>query len=298
MNRLDAMTTLLAVIDAGSLSAASRTQRVPLATISRRISDLEAHLGTILLVRTRNRLDLTDAGRAYAAAAKTILQQIEDAERNAAGEYIAPRGELVIAAPVAFGRLHVLPVLVQFLAAYPDIDGRLIQSDRNSNILEDHMDVALRIGPLPDSSLIAARIGEVRQVVCASPAYLAARGTPQSPADLAQHSCISFDALTAPRAWRFGSGAHSQAHDVHARLVVNTADAAIDAAIAALGITRVLSYQIAVPLAASTLVPVLASFAPLPVPVNLLYPGQNLLPLKLRAFLDFATPRLRARLAG
>ena len=181
MDRLDSMSVLLAVVDAGSLSAGARRLGIPLATVSRKVSDLEAHLRTRLLNRTSRQITLTDAGRSYAAACRRILEEIGEAERAAAGEYSAPKGDLVVTAPIVFGRLHVLPVTLDFLRAYPDIDIRLTLTDHSLNLLEDHVDVAVRIGDLPDSGLMATRLGSIRQVVCASPAYFAERGRPARP---------------------------------------------------------------------------------------------------------------------
>jgi DNA-binding transcriptional LysR family regulator len=298
MDRLDAMSILVAVVDAGSLSAASRRLGTPLATVSRKVSELEAHLGTRLLNRSSRRLMPTDAGRSYVEACRRILEDVGEAERAAAGEYRAPRGDLVVTAPVVFGRLHVLPVVAEFLAAYRDVDVRLVLADRLANLFEEHIDLAVRIGDLPDSSLVATRIGAIRRVVCGSPAYFAARGTPQEPRDLEAQDCIAFEALLAPGAWTFPVGKSFVPVRIHSRLVVNTAEAAIDAAIAGVGITRVLSYQVHAALEERRLGLVLEDFEPDPWPVHLVYGGGRLVPLKLRAFLDFAAPRLRARLAG
>jgi DNA-binding transcriptional LysR family regulator len=297
MDRLESMATLLAAVEAGSLSGASRKLGMPLATVSRKVSELEAHLRTRLVNRTSRRLTLTDAGRSYIVACKRILEDIGEAERAAAGEYVAPRGDLTITAPIVFGRLHVLPVAIAFLAAYPDIDIRVALSDRVVNLQEDDIDLAVRIGELPDSSLIATRVGAIRQVVCGSPAYFARRGTPKSPPDLAAHDCITFEGLTSPAGWRFAVGKSNLSVAIRSRLIVNTAEAAIDAALAAVGVTRVLSYQVAGALRAGTLALALRKFEPAPSPVSLVHAGQGLLPLKLRAFLDFASPRLKARLA-
>src|SRR4029453_13957177 len=171
MDRLAAMTTLLAAVEGGSLSAASRKLGMPLATVSRKVSELEAHLRTRLLHRTSRRLTLTDAGEAYVAACKRILEDIGEAERAAAGEYMAPRGDLTVTAPIVFGRLHVLPVVIEFLKTYPDIDIRVALADRVVNLREDDIALAIRIGDLPDSSLVATRVGAIRRVVCGSPAY-------------------------------------------------------------------------------------------------------------------------------
>jgi len=296
MDRLESMSTLLAAVEAGSLSAASRKLGMPLATVSRKVSELEAHLRTRLLNRTSRRLSLTDAGRAYVEACKRILEDIGEAERAATGEYLKPRGALSITVPIVFGRVHVLPVAIEFLKAFPDIDIRIMLADRVVNLHEERVDVAVRIGALGDSALIATRVGAVRRVVCASPSYLSVRGTPKSPADLRKHDCISFERGSPPDAWKFPAGKTATSVAIHSRLTVNTAEAAIDAAVAGLGVTRVLSYQVSGALRTGTLEVILSKFEPEPWPVSLVYGGQGLLPLKLRAFLDFAMPRLKMRL--
>jgi DNA-binding transcriptional LysR family regulator len=296
MDRLEAMSIVLAVVEAGSLSAAARRRGTPLASVSRKVSDLETHLGTRLLNRSSRRITLTDAGRSYVAACRRILEEVEEAERSASGEYSAPKGDLTITAPIVFGRLHVLPIVIEFLAAYREIDVRIMLADGIANLLEDQIDLAVRIGELPDSSLVATRVGLIRRVVCGSPAYFAARGIPRSPDELASHDCIAFEGLTSPRTWTFRKGKSDRSVTIHSRLIVNTAEAAIDAAVAGVGVTRVLSYQIADAIRAGTLAVALQEFEPAPWPVSLIYAGQGLLPLKLRAFLDFAAPRLKARL--
>jgi DNA-binding transcriptional LysR family regulator len=296
MDRLESMTVLLAVIDAGSLSAAGRKLRMPLPTVSRKISELEAHLKARLLIRSTRGFALTDAGRSYIAACRRILDDIHEAERAAAGEYSEPRGELVLTAPVVFGRMHVLPILTEFLKVYPEVTVRLMLGDRLVNLADDHVDLALRIGTLPDSGLVSTGLGTIRRVVCASPTYLAARGTPQDPGDLGAHECVSFEHLTAGDTWRFQHAGVETTVPVRPRLIVNTAEAAIDAAIAGVGLTCVLSYQVESELRAGTLDLVLPSFEPAPIPVSFLYLGQGRVPLKLRALLDFAGPRLRVRL--
>jgi DNA-binding transcriptional LysR family regulator len=297
MDRLEAMSALLAAVDAGSLSGASRKLGMPLATVSRKVSELETHLRTRLVTRTSRRLILTDAGRSYVAACKRILDDVREAERAAAGEYSAPRGELIITAPIVFGRLHVLPVLLEFLNTYPEIDVRLTLADRVVNLQEDHVDLAVRIGELPDSSLVAMRVGSIGRVVCGSPAYFAERGTPKRPNELSKHDCITFNGLTSPEAWIFPSRKGNISVAVHSRLIVNTAEAAIDAAITGLGITRVLSYQVADAMRTGALLLALREFETPPVPISLVHAGQGRLALKLRAILDFAAPRLKARLS-
>lgn len=298
MDRLEAMSILVAAIEAGSLSAAGRRLGMPLATVSRKVSELEMHLKTRLLNRSSRRLSLTDAGESYVAASRRILDAVEEAERGASGEYHAPKGELIVSAPILFGRLHVLPVGVEFLEAYPDIDMRLVFSDRVVNLLDERVDLAVRIGELPDSTLLATRVGSIRRIVCASPRYLAKRGTPKAPRELRDHDGVTFEGLAMGDAWTFGRAKKTEAVPVRSRLVVNTAEAAVDAAVAGLGLTRVLSYQAAPALRAGALEVVLRDFEPAPWPVSLAYTGGRFLPLKVRAFIDFAAPRLKAVLAG
>lgn len=292
MDRFEAMTVFVAIAETGSLSAAARRLAQPLATVSRKLALLETQLKTRLIARSTRRLELTEAGRDYLAAARQILEQVDEAERAAGGAYARPHGQLVISAPVVFGRLHLLPVIVDFLREFPDVDVRLIQADRVVNLLEEHVDLALRIGELADSGLVATQVGQIRRVVCASPAYLAASGHPDSPADLARHACISFEGLMSASRWVFPG----ETVEIRSRLSVTTAEAAISAALLGLGVARVLSYQVADAVQAGTLQRLLPAFEPAPVPVSLIYPGQGRLPMKCRAFLDHAAPRLRQRL--
>lgn len=297
MNRLESMSILIAVVDAGSLSAAARRLGMPLATVSRKVGDLEAHLKTRLLHRTTRQLSLTEAGSSYVAACRRILEEVGEAERAATGEYATPKGELVLTAPVVFGRLHVLPVVAQFLAQYPEIDINLVLTDRVVHLMDEHTDVALRIGDLPDSTLMATGIGAVRRVICGSPGYFGVHGVPSTPGDLSGHACITFEVLASRRAWVFGAGRAERSVPIRSRLTVNTAEAAISAAVLGVGLVRVLSYQVAQALQDDTLRVVLDNFEAAPLPVYLVHKGQAPLPLKLRAFLDFATPRLRARIS-
>jgi DNA-binding transcriptional LysR family regulator len=298
MDRLEAMSILVEAVEAGSLSAAGRRLGMPLATVSRKVSELEARLKMRLVNRSSRRLSLTDAGESYVAAVKRILDAVEEAERGASGEYRAPKGELIVSAPILFGRLHVLPVAVEFLEAYPEIDMRLVFSDRVVNLIDERVDLAVRIGELPDSALLATRVGSIRRIVCASPRYLAKRGTPKTPGELREHDCVTFESLAAGDAWTFGTAKKAEAVRVRSRLVVNTAEAAVDAAVAGIGLTRVLSYQAASALRVGALEIALPEFEPAPWPVSLAYTGGRFLPLKVRAFIDFAAPRLRAVLAG
>lgn len=296
MDRLEAMAILVAAADTGSLSAASRHLRIPLATVSRRVSDLEEHLNVRLLHRGGRKLVLTDIGRSYVASCRRIVEEIAEAERTASGEYHAPQGELIITAPSVLGRSHLLPIVVEFQRAFPDIRMRMQLTDRYVNLVEEHVDLAVRIGELPDSSTISTRVGAISLVLCASPAYLKKRGTPKRPADLVAHDCVVQSAHATSSDWKFLTGEAVQTIQAPCRLAVNLGEAAVAAAIAGAGIARVLSYLIDDELKARTLVKLLSAYDPPPMPVSLIYPSQRQVPLKLRAFLDFAIPRLRRRL--
>lgn len=296
-DRLEAMSILLSVVDEGSLSAASRKLGIPLATVSRRIGNLEEYLGTRLFQRAGRGLVLTETGQEYVSSCRRILEDVVEAERTAAGEYRKPKGSLTITAPVVFGRLNVLPVIVEFLKAFPEIDVRLVQSDRLVDLVEEHVDLAVRIGRLAESSLLFRNLGAIRRVVCASPDYLTVRGVPGSLNDLANHDCIGFESLMSGKSWGFRRGEMERNAPVRPRLVVDTAEAAIDAAMAGLGLTRVLSYQVRDLVAKGSLMTVLDEDERDPWPVSIVYPSRGRLPKKVRAFLDFATPRLRSRLA-
>ncbi len=298
MDRLESMLIVREVARAGSLSAAGRSLRMPLASVSRKVSELEAYLGAQLFTRTSRKLTLTAAGETYVLACRRILDDIGEAERLVSGEYQVPKGELVVTAPVAFGRLHVLPVATAFLKAYPQIDLRLHLVENTLNLAEDHIDIALRIGALPDSQLHARKIGATRRLVCASPDYLAAHGTPVTPGDLARHDAIVLESLSSAQGWTFRQGRHEVFAPVHARLSVNVTQAAIDAAVEGTGLVRVLGYQVASEVKAGKLVPVLEDHELDPWPIHLVYLAQGPLPQKVRAFLDWATPRLKDRLSA
>lgn len=306
MDRLEAMSMLVAVVGKGSFSAASRDLRVPLATLSRKISDLEAHLGARLLTRTTRRITLTDAGATYVAAARRILDQVEEAEQEAANEFTMPRGELILTTPIMFGRLHVLPVVSAFLAALPEINVRLILADRNLHLVEDHVDMAVRIGELPDGAMVATRIGVMRTVTCASPACIARHGRPATPDDLLGMPCVSFDFPGLSPVWRYrlsqpprASRASEAANiAIRPRLSVTTAEAAVEAAILGTGVTRLLHYQVATAVESGLLEIVLQDFELPPSPVHVVHVARGQMPLKMRRFLDFAVPRLRQTLAA
>lgn len=289
---------LVASVEEGSLSAAARKLRIPVATLTRNVNDLEAFVGTKLLVRSTRKLELTDAGAEYVASAKQILEQVDEQERRAAGEFTAPRGELVIAAPVQVARLRVLPVIDQFLKLYPEIRIRLLQSDRNVDLIDSHADVAVRIGRLRDSSLVAARVGNLRVVVVASPGFVEKYGTPSTPDDLRNYPCVVFDSpYLSP--WSFKNPDTEQLFSIKEvpRLLVSSPDAAVDAAIDGVGATLVLEHDSFLAVQSGQLRYILQEFEVEPIPVHLVYLSRNSMPIKLRRFIDFAVPTLRESLA-
>jgi DNA-binding transcriptional LysR family regulator len=292
------MSTLLAVVEAGSLSAASRRLAIPLATISRRLSDLERHLKTRLLQRSSRRVTLTDAGIVYIQAARRILEQIEEAESLASGEYQSPKGELTVTAPMMLGRRHVVPVAAAFVQAYPEISLRLRLTDSIINLQEEHVDLAIRVGPLPDSSLIARQIGTARHMVCASPDYLGGRAEPATPQDLAAFDCVFFTGFTNANTWEFSINGKIVPVTVRSRLIIDAIEGVFDAGLAGAGIVRLFSYQVADAVRDGKLKLLLPAFEPAPLPVNIVYLGGGLLPLKVRAFIDFAAPQLQTKLAS
>src|ERR1700754_387640 len=295
MDRFEAMSLLISSVEAGSFSAASRKLGVPLPTLSRKISELESRLHTKLLTRSTRKLTLTPSGAAYVTASKRILEQVGEAEAAASGEFAAPRGELVISGPMTFGRIHLLSIVNDFLLSFPEINVRMALSDRNTNLVDDHIDAAVRIGQLPDSGLITTSLGSVRRVVCGSPDYFKQNGIPKTPDHLADLTCVTFANLPSGSSWSFSTGGKNltQFQRPRCRLNINTADAAIEAAVAGLGVTHVLSYQIAQAVEQGLLRVVLTDFEPDPMPVHLIHSGQGLVPRKLRSFLEYAGPRLR-----
>jgi DNA-binding transcriptional LysR family regulator len=297
MGRLEAMRVFAAVVDGRGFSAASRSLGIPLPTVSRQIAELEKQLGTQLLTRSTRKVVVTDSGRRYYEFVRRILESVADAEAEAAGEYRSPRGQLCIAAPALFGKLHVLPIVRDFMASHSEITARLLFSNFVVDLMEEHIDLAVRIGGLTDESLIAAKVGEVRSVCCASPGYLALRGAPHRPEDLVNHDCVTVSKTSDPIPWLFRSpGQAQQSVAVAPRICVNTNDAAVEAAIAGGGVTWLYSYQAAPHLAVGSLVGVLTEFEANPVSVNIVYPAGRLMPQKVRYFIDFATDRLRAGL--
>lgn len=295
MDRIEAMAALLEVVRCGSFSAAARTLGIAPTSLTRKISDLEARIGARLLNRTTRSLSLTEVGAAYVQAARRIVDDVEEAERAASGEYAEPRGELVITAPTMFGRLHVVPIVAQFLSEFPKIDIRLLLTDSVVHLVDERVDLAVRLGKLADSSLVARQVGVMRAVTCASPGFLAAHGMPATPADVGSMPTIAVDGIASTRQqWRFGE--HSVA--IQPRMTVTTNEAAVEAAVLGVGLTRQMLYQVADRLAAGSLRLCLREFEPPPRPVHVLQLSRDYLPLKARKFLDMAVPLLRQRLAA
>jgi DNA-binding transcriptional LysR family regulator len=292
MDRLDAMRVILAVVDAGSLSAGSRKLGTPLPSVSRKVADLERHLGTNLLVRTSRNIQLTDAGRDYVEAARRIIADLDEAERRASGEYQVPRGELAITMPVEFGARHVVPIALAFIEDYPEVTLNLVTSDYVVQMVEEHVDVAIRLGHLADSALFAIKAGAFRLITCASPAYLERRGTPLHPGELAGHDGISFGPK--PVFWTYRIDGEDRIITPRTRVAVNTAASNAAAAVAGAGIARLFDYQLGDEIRSGALVPILTDYADDPRPIHIVYPRQGLLPLKVRSFIDWAAPRLRA----
>jgi len=299
MDRLEAMSIVLLAVDKGSLTAAAKSLNMPLPTVSRKLSELETHLGTRLLNRSTRKLTLTDAGIAYVDAARRVLEDIDDMERAASGEYTTPRGELVITAPLLFGHLHMVPIVTDFLAAYPDINVRLLLSNQNLDLLDERIDMAVRIGALPDSAMIATKVGEMRTVVCASPDLLAAHGVPKTPGDLQPLPCITFAGSAIP-SWSFQDPNTKRIFEtsIVPRLSVTAGEAVVEAAVRRAGVARVLHYHCAEALREGRLERILQNYELPAVPVHLIHAARQMMPLKVRVFLDFATGRLRSDLAA
>lgn len=298
MDRLEGMRIFVAVVKAGGFSAAARQLGMPLATVSRRIGDLESDLGALLLQRSTRRLFMTDQGEKFFTACCRILDDIKDATEAVSGEYRVPKGELTVTAPFGFGRMHLLPVAQEFLALYPDIRLRLMLVDHVVDLLAEHVDVAIRIAELGDSQIIARKLGEVRILVTASPDYLASRRAPRHPGEVTQHDCIAWAALGPLPNWEFQENSARRLYPITARLWTNIAESAVSAAEAGLGLVQSTCYQAEAGLAQGRLTLLLREFECPPTPVHIVFPSNRLLPLKSRAFIDFVSPRLEQRLAG
>jgi DNA-binding transcriptional LysR family regulator len=292
MDRIQMLELFVAVAETGSFAGGARVTGLSPPSVTRGVNDLEQRLGARLFTRTTRVVRLTDVGRDYLEEVRSILSDLKAADDLASGTAARPTGHLRITAPVEFGRIHVAPILADYLDAYPEVSADLLTVDRIVNLVEEGIDVGLRIGDLPPSGLMAVRVGQVRRVVCATPDYFTAHGVPKTPADLAHHKIISIGGVTPYADWRFGKD-RSDIVRLKPRLVVSNVGAALDLARAGWGVTRALSYQIAPDLRAGTLQTVLEGFEPAPMPVHLVHQEGRRVTAKLRSFLDFARDRLR-----
>ncbi|MDX1575907.1 MAG: LysR family transcriptional regulator [Kiloniellales bacterium] len=294
MDRLQTMSVFVAVAEEAGFAPAARRLKLSPPSVTRAVAELEGRLGARLLHRTTRSVTLTDAGRRYLADCRRLLTEIEEVDRHAAGIHATPRGAVTVTASVLFGRMVLAPILLDLLDRYPEISVTSLFVDRVVHMVDEGIDVAVRIAELPDSTLSAARVGSVQRVLCAAPGYLDAHGRPEAPADLAEHEIIDFVAMTPAGEWAFQGNGKAQRFRPRSRLRVNSADPAIAAALGGRGITRVLSYMIAKELAAGSLELVLGGFAPPAVPVHVVHkePGQT--SARVRAVVDHLVERLRA----
>jgi DNA-binding transcriptional LysR family regulator len=286
MDRIDAMQAFVAVADLGGFAPAARKLGLSPSGVTRVIAALEEHLGARLLQRTTRSVALTDAGARYLERVRRILADVEEAEASIKDERTRPSGRLVVSAPVGFGRLHVSPVMSEYLKRYAEVSGELRLADRMINLVEDGVDLAVRIGHLADSSLVARHVGEMRRIVVASPGYLKAHGEPKTPEAIASHQTIQFGGATASPDWRFVRDGNEVRFAPVPRLTTNSADAAIGYAVRGGGLTRVLAYQAADAIKAGRLKILLAKFEPPALPIHIVYPTSRLLSAKVRAFID------------
>jgi DNA-binding transcriptional LysR family regulator len=291
MDRIDSMQAFVAVADLQGFAPAARKLGLSPSAVTRLIAALEDRLGARLLQRTTRQVGLTDAGARYLERVRRILADVEEAEAAAEGERTRPSGRLVVSAPVGFGRLHVSPVMSAYLARYPEVSGELRLSDRMINLVEEGVDVAVRIGHLADSSLVARHVGEMRRIIVASSGYLEQSGGPDTPEAIASHQTIQFGATAASPDWRFVEDGREIRVAATPRFTTNSADAAIQYAEQGGGLTRVLAYQAAAAIKAGRLKVVLAKFEPPPLPIHLVYPTSRLLSAKVHTFIDLVTER-------
>lgn len=297
MDKLRAMTAFVAIADRGSLTAAADALGTSLPSVVRILAALERELGARLLTRTTRRIALTDEGRDYLERARRVLAQVEEAEAALSARQVTPQGRIALTSSVMFGRLHVAPLVAEFLGAHPRVTAELLLLDRMVNLLEEGMDLGVRIGHLADSSLVAIPVGETRRVLCASPAYLRRAGIPAAPEDLAAHACIRFTGLNSGNEWEFRGPGKPRRVSVDGPLVSNQVDAALDAVVNGLGCGMFLCYQVRAAVAAGRLRYLLRDHEPPPVPIQVVYPQGRLMASRVRTLLDWLVPRLRQRLA-
>ena len=297
MDQLHLIGVFVAVVDTSGFAGAARKLNISPPAVTRAINELERHLGVRLLTRTTRVVRVTEAGARYAEDCRRILAELAEADRSATGMHGSPQGRLTLTAPVLFGARFVTPIVTEYLQNYPGVTAACWFLDRLVNMMDEGVDVAVRIGELPDSSLQAIRVGTVRRVICAAPAYLEQHGIPQTPDDLARLCIISASAVTPTADWRLEERGAPRIVKVQPRMITTTNDSALAAAVSGFGVTRLLSYQVADQLRDGLLQTVLTGFEPAALPVSLLHrEGRHASP-KARAFLDLAIERLRANSA-
>ena len=294
MDRFRQIEAFVSVAEQGSFNGAARQLALSPSIVTRLVNGLEERLGTRLFARTTRRVSLTEPGERFLFEARHVLESLRQAEDSAAGAHQRARGELRITAPVLFGERVIAPILRDFLDEYPDVSVRTLFVDRIVHLLEEGVDIAVRLADLPDSSLTAIRVGTVRRVVVASPAYLKANGTPVQPDQLEAHRIINNATLERPKTWTFQARGKTHLAHVNPRLTVNTVQSAIDAAEAGWGICRALSYQVDGLLREGRLVELLTGWDDRIMPVHLVHQEGSAAPARIRAFLDFAGKRLRS----
>lgn len=294
MDKLQALATFVAIVDHGGLTRAAESIGTSLPSVVRTLAALEREVGVRLLNRTTRRMHLTDEGTVYLEQCRAILAAVREADASLAARRVEPAGRLSVTAPVLFGRRHVVPVVDEFLSRHAAVRGELTLLDRPVGLVEEGIDVGIRIGRLADTSLVAIPVGEVRRVVCASPAYLRRHGVPKAPRELSGHAGIRFTSLVSGAQWRFGQGRASESVTVRERFATNQVDAALRACEDGLGIGMFLSYQVAPLVAERRLRYVLSAFEREPVPVHVIYPAARLRSGTVRAFVELAVSRLRA----
>lgn len=293
MDRLHLMTVFVAVAEESGFAGGGRRLGMSPPAVTRAIATLEERLGVKLLSRSTRHVRLTDAGLRYLDDARRIIHDVDEADELAAGINAAPRGQLTVTAPVLFGRMYVMPLIVDYLQSYPAVDVSALFLDRVVSILEEGIDVAVRIGELPDSGMRAIKVGSVRRVLCASPSYLKQYGIPKSPRDLGMHQIVAATSVTPNIEWKFKEGKETLAIRIKPRITVSSNDAAIEAVTRDAGITRLISYQVAPELAAGKLKTVLSEFEMAPMPIHVIHSEGRHASTKIRSFIDFVAQALK-----
>ncbi len=297
MDRFHLINVFVAVVDTNGFAGAARKLSISPPAVTRAVNELESHLGLRLLTRTTRTVRVTDAGARYAQDCRRILAELAEADESVTGLHGTPRGRLTLTAPMLFGSLYITPIVTEYLQHYPEVSASCLFLDRVVNLVDEGVDVAIRIGELPDSTLQAIRVGDVRRVICASPAYLQAHGTPHTPDDLHQHAIVSASSVTPHPEWRLLHQGVPRTVRLQARLTTTTNDSAVAAVVGGFGLTRLLSYQVAEHLRAGRLHTVLSEYEPAPLPLHVVHREGRQAPQRVRAFIDLAVERLRSNSA-